>query len=149
FLIATPLRAAAGYQETRIGMIAAASPRERLHPELDLVGLDIIGSLVVGGLISSEARGELKRLNEELEARISVRTAQLAAASRELSATNAGLQREIARRVEVESQLMRRAEELSRSSSELEWFVSHDLQEPLRMVASFTQLLRQRYRGNL
>jgi signal transduction histidine kinase len=86
--------------------------------------------LLAGAVIFQEmgqrrrAEDEVRNLNADLERRVADRTAELA----------------------------ERAKDLARSNGELQQFAyvaSHDLQEPLRMVASFTQLLAKRYADKL
>jgi PAS domain S-box-containing protein len=60
--------------------------------------------------------------------------------------------RNVSARKEAEAQLLQKLEEINRSNEELGQFAyvaSHDLQEPLRMVASYTALLARRYKGKL
>jgi len=59
---------------------------------------------------------------------------------------------DITERKRAEEQLKEYAQNLKRSNEDLERFAyvsSHDLQEPLRTVVSFTQLLERRYKGQM
>lgn len=59
---------------------------------------------------------------------------------------------DITERKNAEALLKSKLEELARSNEELEQFAyisSHDMQEPLRMISSYLQLLQRKYQGSL
>jgi PAS domain S-box-containing protein len=84
---------------------------------------------------------ELEVLNKDLEERVRQRT-------RELTDTNKGLNEEIKKRKQAEYVLENYSKELARSNQELQDFAyvaSHDLQEPLRKIQAFGDLLESEY----
>jgi len=88
---------------------------------------------------------------DEVLARVNAHLS-LRAMQRELASQNQQLQQEIAVRCAAEQVLARRTEELARSNAELEqlaYVASHDLQEPLRMITSYLQLIEKRYKDKI
>ncbi|WP_406313982.1 CHASE3 domain-containing protein [Streptosporangium sp. NBC_01639] len=78
--------------------------------------------------------------------------ADLAALAGDMEAMRKRIVSELAEARASRQQIAVQAEELKRSNAELEQFAyvaSHDLQEPLRKIASFCQMLQQRYASQL
>lgn len=97
---------------------------------------------------SRRSVGELYTLAENFNQM----AAQLERSHEKLAATNRDLAREIDERKQAEDGLKKFAAQLESSNQELEQFAyvaSHDLQEPLRVVAGYLQLIERRYKGRL
>lgn len=146
--ILEPLYRAALAGETRITEIPHSGLIYQVHtlPVKNEQG-EIFAGMVMAQDITlyKQAEAVLQRARDLLEMRVRERT-------QELTEANAALQAEISDRQLAEQRLEKLADELKRSNQELEQFAyvaSHDLQEPLRAVTGYTQLLELEYRDNL
>lgn len=103
-------------------------------------------------LSTAGGRGELQALARafnEMAAAIQLRDEQQKKTEAQLLALN---QRLYSLNAELEQRVEARTAELRQSNQDLQQFAyvaSHDLQEPLRMVTHFVQLLSQRYQDRL
>jgi len=108
---------------------------------------DVTGVFAAARDVTERKRAEnaLIMAYNELDDRVKDRTL-------ELQKANTSLEREIAERKATAEELRRKSEELARSNLELQQFAyiaSHDLQEPLRAISGFTELLEKRYKGQI
>ncbi|MEQ8753152.1 MAG: AAA family ATPase [Coleofasciculus sp. G1-WW12-02] len=146
--IIEPLYQSALAGETKVSEMKFADRTHQLYtlPVKNERG-EIFAGMVMSQDITLQKQAEhvLQNAREELERQVEERT-------KALIAMNSVLQAEIAERRDAEVKLKELTQELQRSNQELEQFAyiaSHDLQEPLRAVASYTQLLQQDYLDQL
>ena len=129
------------------GIIMQRPEKEVLRPVRSiLIGLLIFTGIAVfiGIVISYDGMQLLYSVRS-----LSVRLQEQEKIEKEI---NAQLQMELAERRLAEEKLERTLIDLERSNKELEQFAyvaSHDLQEPLRKVGSFTELLERRYKDQM
>jgi signal transduction histidine kinase len=120
-------------------LLVRAADEQALSPYVDLIS-NIANS--IGNVLDTRLHHSKLGKTAEL----------LLQRSCELQASNQQLEVEIRERRRAEEAQATLSQDLQRSNAELEqlaYVASHDLQEPLRMVASYMQLLEQKYRGRL
>src|SRR3984957_4310906 len=104
------------------------------HARLNTLPMIALISVLISRMAGS--RDKIREANALLDERVRARTAELEQVNRSLQ--------------EREAQLMAQADRLSQSNADLEqfaYFASHDLQEPLRMIGIYTELIEDKHRA--
>lgn len=140
-----------------ISFVAAGSGRHFTDDDLRMACelSDRVSLSLTNATLFSDSVEDLKRRKQlEKQLRIEKQTleSRVKERTKQLQLTNQGLRDEILRRQVAEQELNEYSDELSRSNKELEGFAyvaSHDLQEPLRKIQAFGNLLLSEYGDSL
>lgn len=136
-----------------VGAITFVSSDSSDHyTENDLFMVEELASRVslaiTNALLFQEVQTELARsqqLEQELTKEKTMLESRVMTRTRQLEQTNEGLQSKVARRREAETELQRSNQELQ----DFAYVASHDLQEPLRKIQAFSDILETEFGDKL